>query len=86
MNKIILDTSAFLALLNNENGKDVVEPLLPCSIMSSINISEVVSELNSKLSLPINQIQKILYLVSEIYPFDKNLAIQSGLLNNLTLI
>jgi PIN domain nuclease of toxin-antitoxin system len=80
MNKVILDTSAFLALLNNENGKDVVEPLLPCSIMSSINISEVVSELNSKLSLPVNQIQKILYLVYEIYPFDKNLAIQSGLL------
>ncbi|WP_230204212.1 hypothetical protein [Rickettsiales endosymbiont of Trichoplax sp. H2] len=60
MNKVILDASAFLALVNNEAGKDVVEPLLPYSIMSSVNISEVVSELNSKLSLPIEHIQKIL--------------------------
>ena len=44
MNKVILDTSAFLALLNNENGKDIIEPLLPYSIMSSVNISEVVRE------------------------------------------
>ena len=80
MNKVILDASAFLALINNEDGKDIVEPLLPYSIMSSVNISEVVSELNSKLSLPVNQIQKILYLVSEIYPFNKELAIASGLL------
>ena len=80
MNKVILDTSAFLALLNNEIGKDIVEPLLPYSIMSSVNISEVVSELHSKLSLPTHQIQKILYLISEIYPLNKELAIASGLL------
>ena len=42
MNKVILDASAFLALINNEDGKDIVEPLLPYSIMSSVNISEVV--------------------------------------------
>jgi PIN domain nuclease of toxin-antitoxin system len=46
MNKVILNTSAFLALLNNEIGKDIVEPLLPHSIMSSVNIAEVVSELH----------------------------------------
>jgi PIN domain nuclease of toxin-antitoxin system len=80
MNKVILDASAFLALVNNETGKDVVEPLLPYSIMSSVNISEVVSELNSKLSLPIEHIQKILCLIPEVYQFDKNLAIQAGLL------
>ena len=80
MNKVILDASAFLALVNNEAGKDVVEPLLPYSIMSSVNISEVVSELNSKLSLPIEHIQKILCLIPEVYQFDKNLAIQVGLL------
>ena len=80
MNKVILDASAFLALVNNEAGKDVVEPLLPYSIMSSVNISEVVSELNSKLSLPIEHIQKILCLIPEVYQFDKNLAIQAGLL------
>ena len=80
MNKVVLDSSAFLALVNNEIGKDIVEPLLPNSVMSSVNISEVVSELHSKLSLPLIQIQKILYLISEIHPFDKELAIQSGFL------
>lgn len=80
MNKVVLDSSAFLALVNNEIGKDVVEPLLPNSIMSSVNVSEVVSELNTKLLLPLSQIQKILYLISKIRHFDKELAIQSGLL------
>jgi len=78
MNKVILDASAFLALINNEDGKDIVEPLLPYSIMSSVNISEVVGELHSKLSIPLNQIHKILYLISEIHPFDKELATASG--------
>ena len=64
MNKVVLDSSAFLALVNNEIGKDIFEPLLPNSVMSSVNISEVVSELHSKLSLPLIQIQKILYLIS----------------------
>ena len=80
MNKVILDASAFLALINNEDGKDIVEPLLPYAIMSSVNISEVVGELHSKLSIPLNQIHKILYLISEIHPFDKELATASGLL------
>ena len=80
MNKVILDASAFLALVTNEAGQDVVEPLLPYSIMSSVNISEVVSELNSKLSLPTEHIQKILCLIPVVYQFDKDLAIQAGLL------
>lgn len=80
MNKVILDSSAFLALVNNETGKNIVEPLLHDAIMSSVNISEVVSELNTKLSIPEPQIQKILSLINEIYPFDKNLAVTAGLL------
>lgn len=80
MNKVILDSSAFLALINNETGKDVVEPLLHHAIMSSVNVSEVVSELNTKLSIPESQIQKILSLINEIYPFDKPLAVSTGLL------
>lgn len=80
MNKVVLDASAFLALVNNEIGKDVVEPLLPHSIMSSLNVSEVVSELDSKLSLPLAHIQKILCLIPEVYQFNKELAVQTGLL------
>jgi PIN domain nuclease of toxin-antitoxin system len=43
MNKVILDSSALLALINNEEGSSVVEELLGSIIMSSINISEVAS-------------------------------------------
>ena len=44
--------------------------------MSSMNVSEVVSELNFKLSLPV----KILYLIPKIHPFNKELSIKSELL------
>lgn len=43
MNKVILDSSALLALLQNETGSAVVEELLGGIVMSSINISEVAS-------------------------------------------
>ena len=43
MNKVILDSSALLALIKNEEGSSVVEELLGSIIMSSINISEVAS-------------------------------------------
>ena len=43
MNKVILDSSALLALIKNEEGSSVVEELLGSMIMSSINISEVAS-------------------------------------------
>ncbi len=41
MNKVILDSSALIALINNETGADVVEPLLGGIVMSALNVSEV---------------------------------------------
>lgn len=43
MNKVILDSSALLALIKNEEGSSVVEELLGSIVMSSINVSEVAS-------------------------------------------
>ena len=37
MNKVILDSSALLALIKNEEGSSVVEELLGSIVMSSIN-------------------------------------------------
>lgn len=41
MNKVILDSSALIALIKNEKGAEIVEPLLGKIVMSAINISEV---------------------------------------------
>ena len=41
MNKEILDSSALIALIKNEKGAEIVEPLLGKIVMSAINISEV---------------------------------------------
>ncbi len=43
MNKVILDSSALLALIKNEKGTSVVEELLGKIVMSSVNVSEVAS-------------------------------------------
>lgn len=41
MNKVIFDASALLALINNEEGANKLEPLIGNIIMSSVNVSEV---------------------------------------------
>jgi ribonuclease VapC len=37
MNKVVLDASALLALINNEKGANIIEPLIGNIIMSSVN-------------------------------------------------
>ena len=44
MNKVVLDASALLALINNEKGADKIEPLIGNIIMSSVNVTEVASK------------------------------------------
>ena len=52
MNKVVLDSSALLALIKNEEGSLVVEKLLGSIVMSSINVSEVASILlDSEMSV-----------------------------------
>jgi ribonuclease VapC len=45
MNRYVLDASAVLALLNQEPGMEQVEPILGESIMSTVNMTEVLSKL-----------------------------------------
>lgn len=53
MNKIVLDASALLALVNQEKGTDIVAEIIENTIMSNVNICEVISELNSKIGMPL---------------------------------
>jgi ribonuclease VapC len=41
MSKVVLDSSALIALIKGETGAEIIEPLLGGVVMSTINISEV---------------------------------------------
>ena len=83
MNDYVLDASALLTLLNAEKGADLVQDLLPRSVISSVNLSEVVTRL-TLLDMPENEIHEILDVLGlEIIPFDEEQAFQAGHLSRL---
>ena len=49
MNKVIVDASALLALINNEKGANKVEPLIGNIVMSSVNVTEVAGKVYDTL-------------------------------------
>ncbi len=71
MSKIVLDASAFLALLNKEKGHDIVASVLESAIISTVNSCEVIAELHEKLKMPLEEAESlVLTLISEIVDFD----------------
>ena len=79
MNKVVLDSSALLAFINQEVGHEMVEEYLSDSVMSSVNISEVVAVL-SLIEMPEDKIKDIIdELNIEIISFDQEQALQTGL-------
>ena len=84
MSEYVLDASALLALLNAEKGADLVQGLLPQSVISTVNLAEAVARL-SAVGMPEDQIRDVLaYLGLEITPFDEEQAFQLGLLYKQT--
>lgn len=71
---ILLDSSALLALINQEKGFEHVEPLLGCAVISAVNYAEVVSKL-VECGVPLLEASTIVSdLVQEIIPFDQKMA------------
>jgi len=69
-NKVVLDASALLALIQNERGADIVKPLLKEAIMSSINVAEVMIAL-LRVDISIKESSaSISDIIQEIVPFD----------------
>jgi len=84
MNEYVLDASALLALLQNEQGAEFVQNLLPNSVISSVNFSETVSRL-TRYGMPETEIRDMLELLGlEIIPFFTDQAYQSGFLTSST--
>jgi len=78
MNRYVLDASCLLALINEEDGRDIVQKALPGSIMSSVNVSEVVTVL-TRLGIPHEKIRStIKNLVHSVIPFDEEQAYIAG--------
>lgn len=80
MSRYILDASALLALLNEEEGAEVVIPLLPEAVISTVNLAEVVTRL-ALAGMPEPAIRATLALLPlDPVAFDDDQAIQTGLL------
>lgn len=79
MGSHVLDASALLALLNNEQGADFVQELLPDALISSVNLAEVVTRL-SVIGMPEGEIRDTLAVLGlNVAPFDKDQAMRAGL-------
>ena len=81
MSNAVLDASALLALLNQEEGSDRVAELVAVgAAVGTVNLSEVVAKLSS-MGMPETEIRASLDpLGLEIVPFDAELAYRAALL------
>lgn len=81
-NKVLFDTSTFLALIKKEPGYQQLEILLASSAISSVNLAEVINAL-TKLSIPMIEVEEILdELVPEVIPFTHKISILTGSLGS----
>ena len=85
MTSFILDASAILALLLGEPGADKVKAALDGSVMSAVNMAEVVSHY-AKLGAARQDIEALLRpLPIRLVPLDAALSYDAGMLRPITL-
>lgn len=78
MNKVLLDSSALLVLINREKGLEAVEAFMGHAAMSSVNYAEVVSKL-VEIDVPAKEAARLVSdLLQEIVPFDQDCATIAG--------
>lgn len=82
-NRVILDASALLALIQEETGAEIIKPLLKFSVMSAVNVTETLSVLQrTNISLE-EGLTLITDIVTTIVPFDLEQAEQVAKLHPL---
>ncbi len=80
----VLDSSAVLAVFNTEKGSEKVEPLLSNSIISSVNVAEVLTKMVEKGISLNDALEDFLKLGLEVIEFDTKQAAKSAELRPLT--
>lgn len=82
--RILLDTSAILALLKREPGFEAIENIIANSAMSAVNFSELVAVLTRSGVSEAEVDEIITDIVPEIIPLCKNVGIGAGKLAAIT--
>ena len=80
----VLDSSAILALLNDEAGGDVVAEILPSSVVSTVNLAEVIASLVNKGVSGADAEAALLTLDCKSEPFRREEALLAGRLREST--
>lgn len=84
MSRFILDSSAILAFLNQENGAEYVERLIPDSRICAVNVSEVLSRSVELGHTNESAHESFAMLCLEIIDFDENHALKAAELSAVT--
>lgn len=80
MTKNVMDASAVLAFLQDEPGRDFVEPLIAGALISSVNLSEVVAKIASRGTPAAVIEESIRHSGLAIVPVDARLGLDAGLM------
>jgi PIN domain nuclease of toxin-antitoxin system len=87
-NKIVIDTSAVIALINREEGFEVVEKYIGNAVISSVNFSEVITVANRELfeteEERVDGLKLIKNTFSHIIEFDVEQAVIAASFDSLT--
>lgn len=86
--KIVVDTSAIIALINKEEGFEAVEKVIDKAIISSVNFSEIITVLNRELFKTKKEREEGLQLIkntfSHIIEFDDKQAVIAASIDSIT--
>jgi len=81
---VVLDASAILAVARGERGSEIVAEHIFKSLTCAVNLTEVVSRLLD-FGAPVDEIgPRLSRLTAQIAPFDRDLALEAGLLRDAT--
>lgn len=79
-----MDSSAILAIFFEENGRELVMPRVPYALICSVNMTEIITRLIDRGGQPLSAQTQLEQLALSVIDFDRNLAIQAGLLRDAT--
>lgn len=84
MTEVVLDSSAILAVFREEPGRDAVVSRLFQALTCSVNLTEVVTKMLDQGIAVFDIEETVSELCGQIVDFDRDLAIQAGLLRAAT--